>query len=113
MGRSRKAGGVMAKRTFHTRAGSLKIAEIIGIAREAKGWSQLDLAREACVAPSSLCRLEQGKMPDPSFITIARIFEALGVSLDRAAEAFSVKRLRAVLRSTPAGRAALTEGEKS
>jgi transcriptional regulator with XRE-family HTH domain len=48
--------------------------------RQAKGWSQIELARSAKVDQGLLSRLEDG-VGNPSLKTIAAIAKALGVSI--------------------------------
>jgi len=46
--------------------------------REEKGWNQSELARRSGVDRATVSRLESGKSPDPSAITIALIAMAFG-----------------------------------
>lgn len=84
--------------TIGVRSGTLRIGEMIAIARECKGWSQRDLERECGVSNALISQIETGKIKDPGFSTVVRIFEALGVSIERAAEAVSLKHLKGILR---------------
>jgi transcriptional regulator with XRE-family HTH domain len=51
--------------------------------RRARGErSMLDVALDAGVSPETLRKIESGRVPTPSFPTIAAIAAALGLSLD-------------------------------
>lgn len=47
--------------------------------REARGWSQKDLADAMATAQSWLCGVETGRVPDPQVSTIIRMATALRV----------------------------------
>ena len=47
--------------------------------REAKGWSQVELAKQARVARPYLVRLESGERKNPSLDILQRLAKALGV----------------------------------
>lgn len=80
------------------KVGLLTVGEIIAVARECKGWSQRDLERESGVSNPLISQIETGKVKDPGFATVVRLCEALGVKVERAAAAVSLKRLKHVLR---------------
>jgi ribosome-binding protein aMBF1 (putative translation factor) len=48
--------------------------------RQDRGWTQFELAKRSCLPQSHICRLEKGKH-SPSFLTIDRLAEALGVAV--------------------------------
>ncbi len=51
-----------------------------------KGWSQLELAKQASTSQSYVARLERGKI-DPQFSTVRKIAEALEVPIEVLAQA--------------------------
>jgi transcriptional regulator with XRE-family HTH domain len=51
-------------------------------ARERKGWSQRELARQAQVRQAIISELETGKKTDTIGIILKRLARALGVSVD-------------------------------
>jgi len=50
---------------------------------ENRGWTVLDLAREANVSSVSLYGIIGGTTPDPRVSTLRAVADALGVTLDR------------------------------
>lgn len=76
----------------------MKLGELIAIGRECKGWTLRDLERESGVSNALISQIETGKIKDPGFSTVVRICEALGVSIQRAADTASLKYLKAILR---------------
>jgi transcriptional regulator with XRE-family HTH domain len=76
----------------------MRIGELIGLAREIKGWTLRELERETGISNALLSQIETGHVKDPSFTKVVRICEALGLPLDRAAECASLKRLKEILR---------------
>jgi transcriptional regulator with XRE-family HTH domain len=54
--------------------------------REAKGWTQIDLARKARVTQPLISQLEAGTKPTPSVVHILRIARALGVTVEELLE---------------------------
>lgn len=62
------------------------LGELIGIARECKGWSLRELEKRSGVSNPLISQIETGKIKDPGFETVVRLIDALGVTLDRAAE---------------------------
>ncbi|MBZ9894196.1 helix-turn-helix domain-containing protein [Mesorhizobium sp. BR1-1-6] len=63
------------------------LGELIGIARECKGWTLRDLEKASGVSNPLISQIETGKVKDPGFRTVVRLMDALGLSLDRAADA--------------------------
>lgn len=64
----------------------MRFGELIGLGREIKGWTQKELAQQSGVSASDICRIEALKSNNPSFRTTVMLCDALGISLDRAAE---------------------------
>jgi len=83
----------------------MRLGELIAIARECKGWTLRDLEKESGVSNALISQIETFKVKDPGFSTVIRIIDALGLSLDRAAEAVRIKRdvLRAAVARKPLG----------
>lgn len=50
--------------------------------RKQRGLSQNQLARNADISQQNVQRLESGERTNPSFETVCKIADALGVSLD-------------------------------
>jgi len=50
--------------------------------REAKGLSQEKLARLADVANNTLIKMESGENQNPTLVTLKKVAEAFGVSVD-------------------------------
>lgn len=69
----------------------MRLGELIGIARECKGWTLRDLEKACGVSNPLLSQIETGRVKDPGFATTVRILDALGVSLERAAETARIK----------------------
>jgi transcriptional regulator with XRE-family HTH domain len=67
------------------------LADLIGIARECKGWTLRDLEKMSGVSNALISQIETGKVRDPGFTTVIRLCDALGVTLDRAAMAERAK----------------------
>jgi len=63
------------------------LAELISVARELKGWTLRDLDKASGVSHAMISQIETGKVRNPSFTTVVRLVDALGISLDRAATA--------------------------
>lgn len=61
------------------------LGELIGLARELKGWTLRDLEKQSGVSNALISQIETGKVKDPGFSTVIRLADALGFSLDRAA----------------------------
>ena len=67
------------------------IGELIGIARECKGWSLRDLEKFSGVSNALISQIETLKVRDPGFSTVVRLCDALGISMDRAAATARLK----------------------
>lgn len=65
----------------------MRLGELIGVARECKGWTLRELERASGVSNALISQIETGKVRDPGFTTVIRLVDALGVTLDRAATA--------------------------
>lgn len=50
--------------------------------REAKGWTQVELAKRARVTQALVSQLEAGKKASPSVVPLLRIAKALEVSVE-------------------------------
>lgn len=50
--------------------------------RQAKGWTQVELAKKARVTQALVSQLESGKKGSPSVVPLLRIAKALGVTLE-------------------------------
>lgn len=61
------------------------LSELIGVARECKGWTLRDLEKASGVSNALISQIETGKVRNPSFRTVVRLVDALGITLDRAA----------------------------
>lgn len=59
-----------------------QIARKIRELRQAKDWSQEDLARAADIPLTTITKIETGVIKNPSIEKIAKIAKALGVSVD-------------------------------
>lgn len=64
----------------------MRLGELIGIARECKRWTLRDLEKASGVSNALISQIETGRVKDPGFTTVVRLVDALGVTLDRAAE---------------------------
>lgn len=63
----------------------MRLGELIGIARECKGWTLRDLEKATGVSNALISQIETGKIKDPGFSTVVRIVDALGINIERAA----------------------------
>lgn len=63
----------------------MRLGELIGVARECKGWTLRDLEKASGVSNPLISQIETGKVKDPGFATVVRLVDALGITLDRAA----------------------------
>lgn len=61
----------------------MRIGELIGLSREIRGWSQAELAKNAGLDKSTVCRLEQDATSRPDFWKVVCIAKTLNVKLDR------------------------------
>lgn len=59
-----------------------RLGRLIADRREQTQRSAPDLAREALVAVDTVRSLESGRVPTPAFLTVARLADALELSLD-------------------------------
>ena len=64
----------------------MRLGELIGVAREVKGWTLRDLEKASGVSNPLISQIETGKVKDPGFSTVIRLVDALGITLDRAAQ---------------------------
>lgn len=62
------------------------LGELIGIAREIKGWTLRDLEKASGVSNAMISQIENLRVRNPSFSTVVRLVDALGIPIDRAAE---------------------------
>lgn len=76
----------------------MRVGELLGLAREIKGWTIRDLERETGISNALISQIETGHVKDPSFTKVVRLCEALGLPLNRAAEAVSLKRIKEIMR---------------
>ena len=58
------------------------LAERVQALRQARGWNQRRLAREAGLAPNQVSQIEGGVTQDPRISTLRALADALEVSLD-------------------------------
>jgi transcriptional regulator with XRE-family HTH domain len=63
----------------------MRLGELIGLARECKGFTLRDLEKISGVSNSLISQIETGKVKDPGFSIVVRLVDALGTTLDRAA----------------------------
>ncbi len=75
---------IPARLLLATVIGPQEIGKRIKRARERRGWTQLQLAMEANVSPSSVARWESGKLPPVRELT--RIAGVLGVDTSELVE---------------------------
>lgn len=54
--------------------------------RQAKGWTQVELAKKARVTQALISQLEAGEKATPSIVHILRIAKALGVTVEALVE---------------------------
>lgn len=80
----------------------MKLGELIAIGRECKGWTLRDLERETGISNALLSQIETGHIKNPSFVTVVRIVEALGIDIRRAATTASLEPLKKILRTRKA-----------
>ena len=59
-----------------------RLGVLIAARRLERRWSAPDLARGSSVAIDTVRSLENGRVAAPAFLTIARLADALGLSLD-------------------------------
>ena len=66
----------------------LSFGDRMRVQREARGWTQLELAKRASIDPAWINRLERGERQNMSLSVALRIARALRVSLDYLADTF-------------------------
>jgi transcriptional regulator with XRE-family HTH domain len=59
-----------------------RLGRLIADRRERRQLSAPDLARDSSIAVDTVRSLENGRVPTPAFLTIARLANALDLSLD-------------------------------
>lgn len=64
----------------------MRLGELIAIGRECKGWTLRDLEKASGVSNPLISQIETGKVKEPGFATIIRLCDALGLSIERAAQ---------------------------
>lgn len=69
----------------------LTLGSTLKYAREASGLSVRDLAKKAGISPAQVSQIEGGSRKSPGFMSIARIAEALSLSLDDVASAAGIR----------------------
>lgn len=74
----------------------MMFSELIGLARELKGWTLRDLEKVSGVSNALISQIETRKVKDPGFATVVALADALGFTLDRAAS--GIRDYRKVLR---------------
>jgi transcriptional regulator with XRE-family HTH domain len=63
----------------------MRIGELIGVARECKGWSLRELEKRTGIANALLSQIETGHIKSPSWRNVVKIAKALNLKLDRLA----------------------------
>jgi transcriptional regulator with XRE-family HTH domain len=63
----------------------MKLGELISLSRELRGFSLRELEKRCGVSNALLSQIETGHVKEPGFRTIAKIADALGLSLKRLA----------------------------
>jgi len=69
------------------------VGERIRLARQHKGWTQVELAEAAGLSSNYVARLERGELGASLFVA-SRLAEALGTTLDGLAQAQSTSHAR-------------------
>jgi transcriptional regulator with XRE-family HTH domain len=59
-----------------------RLGRLIGVARSADGRSAQQIAEAARLSVDTVRSLESGRVPTPSFVTVAKVAAALELSLD-------------------------------
>lgn len=67
---------------------TVTLGELIGIARECKGWTLRELERASGVSNALISQIETGKVRDPGFSTVVKLADALGLKVERVAKTF-------------------------
>lgn len=68
--------------TAEERAHGVRLGQLIAVSRQQQGQSASELSIAAGVSIDALRSLEIGRVPMPSFLTVARLARALGLDLD-------------------------------
>jgi DNA-binding phage protein len=63
-----------------------RLMRALDAAREKKGWSKADLAREADMTPEAIRRLFTARSMNPTLLTVTRIATALGYRVELVSE---------------------------
>lgn len=82
----------------------MRLGELIGIARECKGWTLRELEERSGVSNALISQIETSKIKDPGFSTVIRLVDALGLSWDRVVKAGRPFDPRSILRTTVVGK---------
>jgi transcriptional regulator with XRE-family HTH domain len=64
----------------------MKFGELLKLARELKKMSLRDLEAKSGVSNAVISQIESGTVKNPGFRTVAKLADALGLSLKRLAE---------------------------
>lgn len=65
----------------------MKLGEMIGFARELKGWTLRDLEKRTGISNAAISQIESGHIKDPGFRNVVKIASALNLPLKRLANA--------------------------
>jgi ribosome-binding protein aMBF1 (putative translation factor) len=66
-----------------------RLGKLLGAARGAEGRSAQELAQAASLSIDTVRSLESGRVPTPSFVTVAKVARVLRLSLDELNDAAS------------------------
>lgn len=77
--------------------GSMRVGELLKMAREISGKTVRDLERETGISNTLLSQIETGHVKSTSFVNVVKLSRALNVKLDTIAE-HAVPDLKKVLR---------------
>jgi len=55
------------------------MAQILKAAREKKGWSLREAARQTGISPATISKLERGTLKNPTFVTIVILSNHLNI----------------------------------
>lgn len=64
----------------------MTLGELIGVARECKGWTLRELEKNCGISNALISQIERGQIKNPGFLTVILIADALGIKIHRAAE---------------------------
>lgn len=76
----------------------MRVGELLQLARQINGMSIRALEKETGISNALISQIETGHVKEPSFTNVVRLCEALNLPVQKAAEAVSLKRVKAVLR---------------